>query len=684
VIHNLPFIFTPLIPLPVLEGAAACATVLTFYAIYHGVRGGIGRGIVFALLFLILSNPSFLREQREPLKDTALVVIDDSASMKIADRPLQSAKAAEAVSKKLALFSDLDVETLHVKGMEETDLFHAIEQKLTDIPADRLAGVVAITDGEIQDKPTTLFSTPFHVLIAGHRDEIDRRIVIKEAPAYGIVGKDVTLTLRIEDQPRAQSESATVQFQRDNGESKTITMPIGEDVQYNLPIDHAGQNLFVFSTPPLPHELTTVNNTVATTINGIRDRLRVLLVSGQPHIGERTWRNFLKADPAVDLVHFTILRSPMKPSMVPNNELSLIAFPVQELFATKLTSFDLVILDRFSQQSLVANEYLDNIARYVENGGALLVSNATDDNRPPLSQSPLARILPSEPTGTILTGAFVPDLTASGHRHPVTSSLTANMPRDQWGHWFRQIDARALKGDVVMTGLHDQPLLILSHVGKGRVAQFLSDQFWLWSRGFEGGGPQAELLRRTAHWLVQEPDLDEDALRVRTELTDDGGQLFISKQSLHENSAGVTIADPNNQLEQATLTLGPEPGVLSATVHVKQTGLYHVKDDHQEVLAVIGPTDAPEFGTMRATEDRVSTVVSASGGAINWLDDYPSGPDIRRQDEGAVQQGWGWIGLRKNGQYRVTGDQVWPLMPPLAAIVIVMAMLMLVWRREGH
>ncbi len=196
-----------------------------------------------------------------------------------------------------------------------------------------------------------------------------------------------------------------------------------------------------------PGELTTINNSVAVTVNGIRDRLRVLLISGEPHIGGRTWRNFLKSDPAVDLVHFTILRSPNKMDGTPNSELALIAFPVHELFDLKLKSFDLVIFDRFRRQSLIPDEYLDNIATYVENGGALLISNATNETIPQLTFSPLARILPAEPTGNLLTGSFVPDLSPVGQRHPVTAALPDEMPRKDWGPWFRQIDSRVTKGD---------------------------------------------------------------------------------------------------------------------------------------------------------------------------------------------------------------------------------------------
>ncbi len=607
---------------------------------------------------------------------------DESASMQIRDRAEQAAKALDAITKKLSAFSDLDVETVHVKGDSETDLFHALAPKLSAIPHDRLAGIIVLTDGQVHDKPDAALSAPFHALIAGHHDEIDRRIMVKEAPAYGIVGKKVTLMLRVEDQPKKQSDKANVTFTLDDGSRQTILVPVGVDVPFDAPVTHPGQNLFAFETDALPNELTTINNSVAVTVNGIRDRLRVLLVSGAPHIGGRTWRNFLKTDPAVDLIHFTILRSPMKENFVPNSELSLIAFPTNELFDTKLKSFDLVIFDRFSNRTLIPDEYLENIARYVENGGALLISNATDEALPVFSTSPLARILPAETTGKLLTGSFVPDLTEAGRRHPVTSTLTLDAPRNTWGPWFRQIDAQVKNGDVLMTGLNNQPLVVLGHAGQGRVAQFLSDQFWLWARGYGGGGPQAELLRRVAHWLVQEPQLDETALHAQAALVDGQWQLTVTKQSLHDDNANVTLIDPDDRPVQVKLSAGDQPGILTSTMPVKQTGLYHVKDDSQEILAMVGPMDAPEFGEMIASEEKLSPVVKDSGG-IAWLADHPEGVELRRTDVGASQAGWNWMGLRKNGQYRVTGSKAYPLWPVWAALAALLAVMMFAWRREG-
>ena len=690
---HLHIIFAPLVPEMGLVALGFTTVLLSAFAVYRRAGGALGRAVLFALLLLGLANPSLVGEKREPLKDTALLVIDDSASMKLGNRVVQVTQVADSIAKKLATFTDLDVETLHVTGDDETDLFHVIEQKRSTIPTDRLAGIVALTDGQIHDQPVSDFAAPFHALIAGQKGEVDRRIIITSSPAYGIVGQKATLTLRVEDEPKAQSEDAIVTMTRDDGTSMNLTVPVGKDMPVDVTIDHAGSNFLAFEAAPLPQELTPINNVATATINGIRDRLRVLLVSGEPHIGGRNWRNLLKADPAVDLVHFTILRSPFKDNSIPNDELALIAFPAKEIFDTKLKTFDLVIFDGFSNRSLIPDTYLANIAKYVEDGGALLVANATGEQAAELSQSPLSRILPTASSGEVLTGAFVPSLSEAGKRHPVTGSLDVAVPHNLWSPWYRQSDARMARsdGEILLTGLNQKPLLVLAHVGSGRVAPFLSDQFWLWARDYPQGGPQGEMLRRTAHWLVGEPELDEAALHAHAERLADGWQILITKQSLHDDAANIVVTGPDNQPLQVALkadAAGKDAGTLRAAVPVKEPGLYRVKDQNDdkphEILVMAGAPNAPEFGAMVATEKIVEPLVKKSGGGVIWLADKPDGPDIRRTDKDATQSGWGWIGLKKNGQYRVTGSDVYPLWPAWAALALLLVVAMGVWRREGR
>ncbi len=679
-------LFSPLVSIIVIESVATAVAVILGIAFYRRVRGVAWRALLFTLLLLALANPSLMSEKREALKDTALVVIDDSASMKFGDRTAQQTQAAESITNKLAVFSDLNVETVHVSGDDETDLFRAIEQKRSTIPADRLAGIIAITDGQIHDLPAGNFNAPFHALIAGQKNEIDRRLAVKSSPAYGIVGQPSTIIVRIEDAPEKQSNKATLIVTRDDGTSDTLTVPVGEDVEIKTNLAHAGANKVAFEVEALPHEVTTINNVTMVNINAIRDRMRVLLVSGEPHNGGRNWRNLLKSDPAIDLIHFTILRSPFKDNSIPNKEMALIAFPTKEIFDTKLKDFDLVIFDGFSNRTLIPDNYLSNIANYVENGGALLITNATGSQASELNASPLARILPTEPNGELLTGNFIPALSDVGKNHPVTATLDKNLASNLWSPWYRQVDAKvkSANSQILLTGLHQKPLLVLSHVGKGRVAQYLSNQFWLWARDYPNGGPEAELLRRTAHWLVAEPELDETALHATSVRKDDAWQLTITKQHMRNDDALVVVTGPDNQPLQVKLQSASESEILGATLPIKTPGLYHIKDQDHEILTMVGTQNTAEYGAVVATDAVAAPIAKTSGGSVLWLADNSNGPDIRRTDKNSAQSGWGWIGLQKNGQYRVTGSEGTPLCPAWLMLALALAAMMWMWRREGR
>jgi len=665
---HLHLLFAPLLPWLGLAVLASLALALVAFALHRRARGTLLRAALLGLLLLTLANPSVVNEKHEAVKDTALLVIDDSASMKLGHRVEQTTLAVEAITQKLAVA--FDIETLHVVGIDETNLFHAIEQKRGAMPADRLAGIIAITDGQIHDAPSGALPVPFHALIAGAKAETDRRITVTSAPAYGMVGQQATATIRVTDEPRAASDTAIVTMTQDDGSTQSLTVPVGKDTPVTIPLSHAGTNNVAFEVEPLPQELTATNNIATASVNGIRDRLRVLLVSSAPHSGGRSWRNFLKADAAVDLVHFTILRSPFKDNSIPNHEMSLIAFPAQELFETKLKNFDLVIFDGLTDHSLIPDSYLANIATYVENGGALLIANATGEQAAQLGQSPLARILPTTTRGGVLTGSFVPAISDAGKRHPVTAHLGDVMPPNQWSPWYAAIDAEARADSaVLMTGLNNKPLLVLAHVGKGRVAQLLSNQLWLWARHYPNGGPQGELLRRTAHWLVQEPELDESALRAHAEKTDAGWNLIITQQSLHDDTAHAVVTGSDGQPVQINLTDDAHSGTLRGLYPVKDSGLYHIKTDAHEILVMAGAAHTPEYGAMVATDTILAPIAQQSGGSTLWLADHPDGGDLR---------------LKKNNLYRVTGSATTPLCPAWLALTLLLLVAMAAWRREGR
>jgi hypothetical protein len=689
----------PLVPWWVIAVLAGIGLAVLAIGLWRRARGVLWRIAALTMLLTILVNPSLVEEKRTPLRDVAVIILDESASQEIGERREASERALAVLRDRLGRERNLDVRIVRAgrnqpgSGGDGTRLFTALSRNLADVPRQRLAGIVMITDGQVHDLPAAAsapgeLGAPLHVLLSGHRDERDRRLAIANAPSFGLVGKEMPLTVRVEDLPVPAEERtgperrARLTWRKDGGAPHPMVVPVGRDVTLSIPIDHGGPNVLEIEVEAGPDELTLANNRAAIVVNGVRDRLRVLLVSGEPHAGERVWRNILKSDPSVDLVHFTILRPPEKQDGTPIRELSLIAFPIRELFDVKLDEFNLIIFDRYSQRGIIPQAYIDNVVRYVRRGGALLEAAGPRFGTPmTLYRTPLGEILPAEPTGDVREQGFRPQLTALGRRHPVTADLPgAGKPGEtpSWGRWFRQVEGRRHSGTAIMSGENGGPLLVLDRVGNGRVAQLLSDQMWLWARGFEGGGPQTELLRRLAYWLMKEPDLEENDLRAVIE----GDRIKVTRQSLEPDERPVTITAPDGTT--TTLTLTPSEGGRSiGTAAIAQMGLYRVGDGSRTALAASGPLNPVEFADVRTTAEKLGPIAEASGGGVFWIGDGAM-PEVRRVAPGRSAAGHGWIGLRRNGDYVVTGFAQIPLLPGVVALLLAIGLLLAAWRREGR
>jgi hypothetical protein len=676
--------FAPHVPMALLWLLIAAATVVFFYSLVQRASGAWLRALAFAVAIFALANPLIVHETREPLPDVVALIVDHSPSMDIRGRRAEADKAAATIKAELTADKSLEIRSAEVTtpaGEDTgTQLFATLSGALADVPPDRVAGTIAITDGEVHDAPQGLHA-PLQALIVGQHGERDRKLTVVGAARYVIVGQTADITIRVDDFGAPQSGFADVAVRIDGVDAGTRLVPTGKDTPIRIAIGHGGENVVELEAKPGPAELTLQNNRAVVTINGVRDRLRVLLVSGEPHAGERVWRSLLKADPAVDLVHFTILRPLEKQDATPIDQLSLIVFPTRELFVQKLDSFDLVIFDRYSERGILPLAYFENIARYVENGGALLVASGPEYAGPEsISHTPLAAVLPAQPTGEVVDQPFKPVVTAQGLAHPVTRDLeganTADKP-PTWGRWFRLISTSKVSGETLMSGPNDQPLLVLDRVGKGRVAELLSDQAWLWARGYDGGGPDAELLRRLAHWLMKEPELEEERLTAAIA----GGEIAIERRSMADGVKPVTLTLPSGK--QTTLTLAKvEPGLWRATARADALGLYRASDGTLNAVAASGPLNPKEVADMRATDAILKAPAEATGGSVHWLADGM--PSIRRTQPGSIASGEDWIGLRANGAYRVTSAEQQPLLPAWLALVLILATLLLAWRLEGR
>ncbi|MBI3435714.1 MAG: hypothetical protein HY056_11660, partial [Proteobacteria bacterium] len=567
-----------------------------------------------------------------------------------------------------------------------TRLFNALGAALADVPADRVAGAVLITDGRVHDIPAEAgalgFTAPVHALITGVPNERDRRVALVTAPRFGIVGQSQAIIFRVEDHGIAAG-TAQVRIRRDGEEIERRSVNAGENVRVQVPIPHGGPNIVEIEAAAVEGELTNVNNRAVVSIDGVRDKLRVLLVSGEPHAGERTWRNLLKSDANVDLVHFTILRPPEKQDGTPINELSLIAFPTRELFQQKINEFHLIIFDRYARQGVLPVIYFDNIARYVREGGAVLVAAGPDYASPSsIWRTPLDAILPAEPNGRLTEQPFHARLSELGKRHPVTRGLdgAAEEP-PHWSRWFRLVDTRTITGTPVMHGPDNKPLLLLSREGEGRVALLLSDHIWLWARRYENGGPHLDLLRRLSHWLMKQPDLEEEALRLNVR----GRDLTIQRQSMAETIGEVSLTSPSGTTRVLTLAVA-EPGVWRRVIVADELGLWRATDGKLTALINVGPANPREFAEVTSTTQALRALTAATGGDTRRLTET-SGivmPRIIAVRSGDTFKGDDWIGLRMRDVSVVRGIGVLPMFAGLLGLLLLVGSLAATWAREGR
>jgi hypothetical protein len=686
---NYGIAFAPLVPSLLLWIALSAAILIAGLLLISRARGAGLRVLAIALILLALANPSFTREEREPLSSVAAVVIDKSPSQNFGDRASETAKAQEALVDSLKKIAGLEVRVVEAGQADgETDgtkLFGALSSAISDVPTDRVAGAFLITDGRVHDIPANSsalgFQAPVHALITGRKDERDRRIAISAAPRFGIVGQTQTITYRLDDQG-VSGQRAKVVVRYDGEVIGERTVLSGQTVNVDVEIKHAGSNIIEIEATPLDKELTLVNNRAVIAIDGVRDKLRVLLVSGEPHSGERTWRNLLKSDASVDLVHFTILRPPEKQDGTPINELSLIAFPTRELFQQKINEFQLIIFDRYARQGVLPIAYFDNIARYVRGGGAVLVSAGPDyASSTSIWRTPLDSVLPAEPVG-VTEKPYYAELTDIGKRHPVTRGLEGSGTEPpHWSRFFRTVDTRNATNPPVLTGAEGKPLLLLSRFGEGRVALLLSDHIWLWARGYEGGGPHLDLLRRMSHWLMKQPDLDEEALHLQVR----GHDLVVQRQTMGDSVAPVTVTSPTGATRQIELSAG-EPGTWTATLPANELGLWQATDGTLKALINVGPTNPKEFSEVTSTTETLMPLTRATGGDARRVVDGSSIdlPRIVAVRASSVFHGDGWMGVKMRDASVVRGVGVLPIFAGLIGLLLLLGAFAVTWLREGR
>ncbi|MEO1734030.1 MAG: hypothetical protein AAFR45_10440, partial [Pseudomonadota bacterium] len=340
-----------------------------------------------------------------------------------------------------------------------------------------------------------------------------------------------------------------------------------------------------------------------------------------------------------------------------------------------IDDFDLIIFDRYKRRGILPAIYLDNVARYVDAGGAVLVAAGPDfATADSIYRSPLSTILPAQPSALVIETRYRPDVTELGQRHPVT----ANLPlASEWGHWLRQIDVTPESGDVLLAGDGERPLLILDRVGEGRVALLASDHAWLWSRGYDGGGPQLELLRRLAHWMMKEPELEEEALWAEAT----GQTMRIIRRTLDAEVGQVEITRPDGRKDSIALE-EVTPGRFEALYDGPEIGLYRLAEGEHSSVIGLGPAAPREFEQTIATGETLDPIIKPlRGGILNLQDGIPV---LRSVREGRPAAGRGWIGLVPRNAYETRDVRQVQLLPPWLVLLLASVFIVGGWLREGR
>ncbi|MEO0636914.1 MAG: hypothetical protein AAFY73_09730 [Pseudomonadota bacterium] len=691
--------FQPLLPWAMVGLAGLLALGLGAATVYAGTRGKWLRLAALVLLAFALAGPSLVREERESLKTVIALVTDESESQTVGGREQQTAAARALLTQRLGDMAEFELRQVNVGPAYEggdtdvsTALVTALQSALEDVAPARIGGAIMVTDGQVHDAVDGASDLlggdyPIHALITGEADEFDRRIIIDEAPRFGIVGEDQQITYRVEDNGAGRTPGSEVIVSVTvGGELVSEEFAIaGETSTFFFEVPNAGRVIVEMEVEPIDGELTAVNNRAFVELDGIRENLRVLLVSGEPHAGERTWRNLLTSDASVDLVHFTILRPPQKQDGTPIEELSLIAFPTRELFVEKIEEFDLIIFDRYQRRGVLPGLYFTYMADYVRNGGAMLLATGPEfAGLRSIAATSLEEILPTLPNGDVSNEPYRATVTETGQRHPVTRDLdgaNALGEEPEWGRWFRRVDAGPVEGDTLLSDGQDAPVLALRRVGEGRVGLFLSDHPWLWAREFDGGGPHVQLLRRVAHWLMQEPELDEEALTAEV----DGSRLTVTRQTMGDDPGELAVTRPDGSTGTLELTQN-DLGQWTATIDRPALGLWQFENGDLRALTHAGPVNAWEFADILSSESVLAPLIEARDGSVTRVA-AGEGVDVPRivpVRAGTRTSGNGWIGLERTEATRLVGLAQLPLFAGFLGLALVLAALSAVWYREGR
>ncbi len=689
--------------------------VFTLYSIINSASGILYRVLIFVTLVIMISQPSLKIEKRKIEKDIITFVIDKTDSQKIAERDKKVEEVYATILDEIGRFQSLDILEVRIKKEETTIQFGSVqniknnklpskklenketnksnilsilENNINKIPSKRLSAILILTDGQIHDINKNNFfdkyDVPVYFLLVGEKKINDKRLSIISKPEFGYLDEESEIIVNLKDFLESNEMKAKLLIEQKNSK-REIQVVNGANTSIKINALEPGENIIKISSNIRPNELSTINNSKIVKITGIRKQLRVLLISGAPYNGTRVWRNFLKSDPSVELVHMTVLRPPTKNDNTPVNELSLIPFPTKELFEKKLNKFQLVIFDNFMGKNVLNPIYFQNILKFVDEGGAILeITGPSYNSKSSLFRTEIGKILPGIPSGKVLVGKYKPQLTEIGKVHPVTKNLFSKTKN--YGSWYQmnKIDEIDDESITLLSGLNNKPLLVIKKVNKGRIAQIYSKNIWLWTKtGNDDGGPYNKLIKNLAHWLMKEPSLEDSKLKVESQIEK---KLLITKNFLKEPKfmeIKITITTPEGKVIEKILKK-IKNNYYSEIFDYQKEGLYVISDLNNQVVVDTSSENNLELNEIHLTDEYLQNIEFSNIFSKSlWINNnsIPKFKEVRVLDK--INKDKNVLFFLRNNNFTIEGFENKQLLNPVLYFLILTILLYMCWKRES-
>jgi uncharacterized membrane protein len=521
--------------------------------------------------FVLGTQPTFWAERKRAEPGQLAVLLDVSRSMGIkTDGETRSQRMAAAVTR-------LGGGTEHVRWYALGETLDPIDAprgermppplasgsalipRLSELARqDDLGAVLVISDGADtsgQPLPTSLPTRVHTIFVPDARPLRDDAIAEVHADAVAFLHGEAKLHATLTSSGFGDRDLA-VTLERGGKllATRMVHVPQGgsQSLELGFAPEALGREAYTLKVELNGDDDVPENNERSFLVRVVRDRLRVLHVSGRPSWDQRFLRGFLKRDPSIDLISFFILRSVHDLTMSDPTELALIPFPTDELFRQHLTSFDLIVLQDFDYAPYQMGPYLPLIRDYVRQGGGLaMVGGSLSFDGGGYAETALAEVLPVKvrPTRSdgaqVVEGAFSPEPAPALLHHPL---LELYPDAAQTLAAFRALEP--LLGANDLLGVREggiallehprartpqgerMPVLAVGNYGTGRVLAFGTDTSWHWSMptAGRGGDPSAydRFWDRAIRWLTRDPLLEPSSISSDREAYGPGAQINIS------------------------------------------------------------------------------------------------------------------------------------------------------------